>query len=669
MFTNLFSIQRYGIFLALIGLFCSASATLPSEKPNDANIKTALVYAISQHFEWPVFAQTDSFLIGVYGTDAVMDQSLKQIEKRIIKGRPVKVLSFPELHNIRKTDILFVNYNRNYEIDKVYRLIKSTNTLLITDRYEDQQTVMINFVHDGNNKISFEINKRNIDEEQIIMSPKILLLGGTEIDIRELYLQTEKVLELEKTRVIQIENQLKSKEKELNLLNEQIDSLENNIQLQNSVIQQQQDGINLQKKRLLTLQDSLHHISRQTESMHQLLDSLNQSLLHGNSEKNALDQQLAERNKEVDMANQKLDLLYGSITQKEKILHQQVKEIRYLRRSRQIIFTALILFLILIVTVLRSYQTIRRKNHQIKIQSELVLEQKDELLQANEELKVQKEALQDTLEALQRTQDQLIESEKMASLGQLSAGIAHEINNPINFISSSIEGLKVIMNDLLQIIDKYNEVTPENILNKLSEIEHLKQKLNYEEVVSGFTLLANSIKTGVDRTKEIVNSMRVFYHTGNTDQKQINLNKLLSSTVILLHNQLKGRIQVQTHYGEIPKIACHPGMISQAFLNILDNAIQAINGTGTITITTQKILRKEREYIQIDIEDTGSGIPPEIAGKIFDPFFTTKEVGKGTGLGMYLTYSIIHKHQGEITFESESGAGTTFQINLPVQAT
>ena len=286
-----------------------------------------------------------------------------------------------------------------------------------------------------------------------------------------------------------------------------------------------------------------------------------------------------------------------------------------------------------------------------------------EISQQNEQLSLQKEELKAALENLRQSQYQLIQSEKMASLGQLVAGIAHEINNPVNFISAGVESLSTNLEEIGQVLDVYYKITPENVETKLKEIEELKDKIEYKEAIREIDKLISSIKNGTKRTTDIVKGLRTFSRMDDDIVNTADIHEGLDSTLILLHNRYKDRIEIIRNYGDIPQIECYPGQLNQVFMNILSNAIDAIEDKGTITIATSVI----NEMIQISIKDTGRGIPENLKEKIFEPFCTTKEVGTGIGLGLSISHGIMEKHKGNINFISEIGKGSEFIISLPVK--
>jgi len=274
-----------------------------------------------------------------------------------------------------------------------------------------------------------------------------------------------------------------------------------------------------------------------------------------------------------------------------------------------------------------------------------------------------KKELQQVIDKLKSTQTQLIQSEKMASLGQLTAGIAHEINNPVNFVYAGSEALSYNLQQLMEILNAYVAMDGEMAdFEQFALVQKLKEQFYFEELKSDIFGLIDDIRIGAERTAEIVKGLRNFSRLDEHDKKLADVNQCLDSTLILLRNQFKDRIELVKNYGDIPPLHCYPGQINQVFMNILSNAIQAISGEGRIELTTQA----KGGFLEVRIQDNGSGIPEEIKDKIFDPFFTTKEVGDGTGLGLSISYGIIKKHEGEISLESKPGEGTCFTIKLPI---
>jgi two-component system, NtrC family, sensor kinase len=278
------------------------------------------------------------------------------------------------------------------------------------------------------------------------------------------------------------------------------------------------------------------------------------------------------------------------------------------------------------------------------------------LHKANLSLAATNKELHATVADLKATQEQLIQAEKMASLGQLTAGIAHEINNPINFVTANIQPLKDDLRDVLKVIGYFEEVIAEKGLEKdFIKVDEFKHKVRLD-------LLLIGIEDGGKRTSEIVKGLRNFSRMDQNVFRKADLNESLESTLTLLHSTYKNRVEIVRQLTSIPEVDCFPGQINQVFMNILSNAIQAISTEGKIWIKTWQV----SDMVKISIKDTGYGMTEEVSKKIFDPFFTTKDVGKGTGLGLSISFGIIQKHKGEIEVFSNPGEGTEFVICIPI---
>ncbi|MEM6801568.1 MAG: ATP-binding protein [Bacteroidota bacterium] len=273
------------------------------------------------------------------------------------------------------------------------------------------------------------------------------------------------------------------------------------------------------------------------------------------------------------------------------------------------------------------------------------------------------EELEDTHQELKSTQTQLVAAEKMASLGQLTAGIAHEINNPVNFISGNIHPLKSDVDELMRLLNAYeNTIQDEGLQEKFSEIKEMKQDMDFEYLREEISELLEGMEEGAHRTTEIVKGLRMFARVDEEQPKAIDIHLGIDNTLALLKTQLKG-IELIKDYGEIPIVEGFPGKINQVFMNVLTNAIQAMPEGGWIRIKT----RKKGKQVEIRFQDTGSGIPRDIVDKIFEPFFTTKELGEGTGLGLSISLGILKQHGGYIDIETDPGHGTEVILSLPIQ--
>ena len=288
-----------------------------------------------------------------------------------------------------------------------------------------------------------------------------------------------------------------------------------------------------------------------------------------------------------------------------------------------------------------------------------------------DELRVARDASEEALKKLQQTQAQLVQNDKMASVGQLSAGIAHEINNPTGFVLSNLKTLEEYINDIRCLITEYDTllqrcvgISDEDVSCIVKNIEKFKEKIDVVFLLHDIAQIFKETQDGMRRISKIVRDMKEFSHAGSDKPEYTDVNKGLESTLNIVWNEIKYKSEVKTLYGDIPQVLCYPQQLNQVFMNILVNAAHAIEGRGVITLRTFS----ENGNVVIEISDTGKGISPEHLSRIFEPFFTTKPVGMGTGLGLSVAYAIIKKHNGEITVDSKVGAGTRFQVCIPVEA-
>lgn len=288
---------------------------------------------------------------------------------------------------------------------------------------------------------------------------------------------------------------------------------------------------------------------------------------------------------------------------------------------------------------------------------------------AEEALHASKEQLEEANRRLTENQSQLVQSEKMACIGQLAAGIAHEINNPVGFVMSNIGTLTGYVAAMKKMLDQYEELARAvrredgtrhtDVLDRIGETRR-REELAY--IMADIDkLLAESID-GTGRIRDIVQNLKNFARTDDEQAKLANINDGIEATLKIVWNELKYKCAVHKRLGDIPPIRCNPGQLNQVFLNLLVNAAQAILEHGDVTISTEAV----DGCVVVRVSDTGRGIRPEHLPKIFDPFFTTKQAGKGTGLGLLISQEIVQRHNGTIEVESELGRGTTFTVRLPI---
>jgi two-component system NtrC family sensor kinase len=301
-----------------------------------------------------------------------------------------------------------------------------------------------------------------------------------------------------------------------------------------------------------------------------------------------------------------------------------------------------------------------RSDTEIGLLTESFNSMSSNVIRARADLKRKVQELEKANQELIDTQARLVHSAKMISLGQLVAGVAHELNNPIGFIYSNMTHLRDYSEKLIRFAETA-EKEPEKIksLKKELEVDYIKQDL---------PKLIFSCEDGARRTRDIVIGLRNFSRLEEAKLKEIDIHQAVDDTLNLLTGEIKNRIQIIKKYKKLPLVTCYASHINQVFMNLLSNAAQAIEGNGNIWISTNTSTKNGEDFVEISFQDSGKGMSSEVMDKIFDPFFSTKGVGQGTGLGLSISYGIVQKHGGEIQVKSQPGIGTEFIVHMPVKA-
>lgn len=328
------------------------------------------------------------------------------------------------------------------------------------------------------------------------------------------------------------------------------------------------------------------------------------------------------------------------------------------------------------INIYRREQNIAR-NEALRMATEnerLVREQnihlEKEVAARTAELQLANTDLKETLQQLKMAQAKLVDSEKMASLGQLTAGVAHEINNPINFVASNVKPLELDIHDIFEVLNRYEKIDPNNdIATQLKAIDNFKKEIDVPYIAEEIRSLLSGIKEGAHRTADIVKNLKNFVRLDQSHLVPTNLNEGIESTLVLIRNTFPQNLVIKKELGEIGKIECSPGKINQVFMNIISNGVQAIrekdynNGeVPTLSLSTST----DGNEVRVSIKDNGIGMNEAVLQKIYEPFFTTKDVGEGTGLGMSIVKGIIDYHNGSLEIHSVPGKGSEFIITLPV---
>ncbi len=644
-------------FLIIILLFI---LTPISAQVNRAEITGAYIVNLAKYVTWPNEQGIDSLHIHLIGNDINLLSIFKILsEETQIKRKSIKITNNTSAKIPSTTNIIFISQDYSDLLTKVYPYVEKSPILLVSENYVDKRWVMINLYDAEKSKIHFEINKANLTNQNLSIDPEILLLGGTEIDLIQLYRQSQHSLNNIQEDMNAMTDSLKRLNKTIKRTNEQLNKKQENIAQQeqlllnyeNEKLEEKQEIDNLNKKIIVIN----HSLRKQKDSME--IQSRLYLKQQDKIQNQYYDLEIGKENLEIQESN--IDSLNIKIIRKNEILD---KQILIISRQKQVVYLFLsiaILMIILVISVYRSYKSKRKANAKLE-------QQKHKTDEVNWELQSKNEELSHIIEKLKETQSQLIQSEKMASLGILTAGIAHEINNPLNFIYSGANILETDLQDLIKLLNTVSKINDKTI-DKDKWAKDIKLQISDCELHELIEIIPNTIKgiqTGVERTAEIVKGLSNFSRIEKKEKQIANIHEGIDSALLLLRNKYKNRIEITKNLGKIPSFKCFPSKLNQVFINILNNAIDAIKNEGEITISTILI----ENSVRIMIKDTGTGIKKEDLAKIFDPFFTTKEVGKGTGLGLSITFGIIKEHNGTINVNSEIGIGTEFTIKIPILA-
>jgi two-component system NtrC family sensor kinase len=291
-----------------------------------------------------------------------------------------------------------------------------------------------------------------------------------------------------------------------------------------------------------------------------------------------------------------------------------------------------------------------------------LLQDRSEVRRAQEALETNYARLKETNHRLEEAQNQLLQSEKMASIGQLAAGVAHEINNPIGFVNSNLNSLKHYVDDLLRLIADYETAEGELGPEARQRLQASKSDVDLDYVREDLPVLLRESADGLGRVKRIVQDLKDFSRVDNSDWAEADLNAGLDSTLNVVLNEVKYKAEVVKQYGALPPVRCLAAQLNQVFMNFIVNAAHAIETRGTITLSTGH----SGNWVWVEVADTGGGMSDEVQRRIFEPFYTTKPVGKGTGLGLSLSFSIVQKHKGVIKVRSAVGQGSAFRVWIPL---
>lgn len=620
--------------------------SLFSQTVEREELLSVYTYSFAKSIQWG--SELDEYKIQVISANAKLRNEFKSLsQSRTIQGKPITV-SFTGSPIVEDdVDIVFVDASYNLAVRSILNQVIGEQVLTITDGFDDERFIMINFVDQADQTLSFQINNANIINQGLnVLEDEMFLLGGSEVDVAKLYREAQDSLESMETRIL--------------ALRERSDSLGRNVQIASDLLRKQGTIISRQTSEIATKQRILERREVEVDSLGEAfsnsqgqLDSLVGYLSSVKAELLTIDRELTSQRDSVRKGNEVLSIQNSLILEREAEIRDKESELKRMETvvvsQSNRLFYLLILSIILVlfsIVIYRAY-TARRRDAR--------------------KLAKQKSELSEILGELREAQTQLVQSEKMASLGVLIAGIAHEINNAINFVYSGIHIIKAKFEDLDPIINKVAKLTSKerDLKKKVKEIVDLKGELDFDGSRKLVGDMVGNVQIGAERTIEIIKGLKTFSKSETENKTRVNLHKDMDIALLLLESRHKNIVTIEKKYDEdVPEIDGYQGQLGQAFLNIIGNALDALEGVKNPKVTIKT--KRRRSRIDVSIKDNGAGIESDIAAKIFDPFFTTKGIGTGTGLGLSITYGIVEKHNGTIRMNSRPGSGAEFIIQLPL---
>jgi len=617
-------------------VFCT-STPLFAQQLDSEQVKAAFIYNFIKHVSWNNEKKDGNkqFIIGVYGDDKFAELLKNTLSKRVIKNKIIEVITIPNIQEGRKTDLFFSASNRNTEIADIASTLRNSNTLLITDNSLDKHSVMINLVDNAEKSaISFEVNKSNLVFEGLAISTELLLLGGTELDVATLYRETELALQVIRTREISLNQKLIEQQNQISSTIKKIDVLNKDLILREEVALKRKKELNVLKKDIEKQQYSiknkelqLEEVATQLKIAKNNLESQQSSVYKKEQENVAMAEKISTNRNILQQQQNQISDQGIQLSQKNEELEERKERIdkqRFYLMLMAIFITLLVLISGLVVLLfVKNRKTTRKLSH--------------------------------TLENLQNMQKQLVQSEKMASLGTLTAGVAHEINTPLGIAVTSTSSA-------LESTQKIREHFEQNKLTR-SEMEHY---------FDGMEKASNLNTNALGRVIELLNNFKqVAADQMVGEEREVDLVHYIEEVMSTLSAEMK-RFRVNYQYSGESEfiITTIPGALAQVLTNLVTNTLKHAFEDKIVGNITIELSKTEDNKAMIVFKDDGQGMTQHVLDNIFEPFFTTKRNSGGTGLGMNIVYNIIcQKLEGTIKIESELEHGSQFYITLPLELT
>ncbi len=627
----------YIVLLSLTLLFITHQPTSHAVELSSQQVKTAYIYNFLKYIKWPNEDDKQSLKLAYYGDDKAQLNVLSSLEKQSIRGLSIEVVPIKNINRLNNIDIILVTKKFEPQLSAINSYINSRAVLVIADNAEEKQLLGINFINKGKT-IGFEINRYNLIYHQLTVSKDIVILGGTEIEIASMVKEMEASQESNRKRLSELEASVTEKQQKLDSLSKQQLNQKQLIARQESHIQQQLRANKQLETDFELLKSNLSKSKARLNSNNKMLSDKQTELARKAVEINQLStlieqnrQLLSEQKNKLTQSQENLEVNALSLKKKTDTLEKQSSR---MKTQMTALYVSVALMLSVIVSLVLIY-----RGFVIKKRINLELSDKNRLLE-------------ETNTDLVNTQNQLVKSEKMAALGGLVAGIAHEINTPIGVCITSSSHVNEAVTHFKRLYEQGN-ISEEDLNNLLSDIE-LAGDLIGRNLARASSLIQSFKQVSVDQSHE--------------ETRTVNVHEYLTEICQNLHHKLKQKHhQIEIKCDESITFTGEPGALAQIFTNLIINSV--IHGFGDGEQGKIRIaVLLDHNIISIDYSDDGKGIKQEEQDKVFDPFFTTNRSSGGTGLGMHICYNLVtQKLKGDIQcLDSQTGA--QFKITFP-QAT
>lgn len=622
------------IFVFLLSLIFGFFSPVYAQQLDSDQVKIAYIFNFSKHISWPADS-SDQFIIAVYDDPQFQLKVKNALEQRRINNKPIHVVASNNLQSAKGAHLVFIPSHQNINLSSIANDLRLSNTLLVSDQSDNKHDIMINLIFNRDNSaISFEVNKSNIVYEQLTMSTELLLLGGTELDVATLYRETERAMQSTRQRELELNAKIAAQQKQIDASATKLESL--NVELQrNSVeVTKKNRALVLLERNIATQRDAILEKEEQLSLASDLLERTEKELMSQQDSivlKEIENQEMAKRiedNRVILEEQQKSLAAQGlELELRNEELSVQLEEINNQRITIFVISVLIVIAVIVSVLVVILFFK-NRKTTQKLVQ---------------------------TLENLENTQGQLIQSEKMASLGTLTAGVAHEINTPLGIIVTSISLLKEKTDEVK---GQFSQGTlRKSAMSKFFDAIEKSSDMSTKALERVLTLLGNFKQVAADQVVE--------------EAREINLADYIEEVMSTLSAEIKKSKAQYSYSGETKlSIVTIPGILAQILTNFVTNSLRHAfenKQNGHIQIHVAVMADRGAKII---FQDNGCGMSADVIEKIYDPFFTTKRSQGGTGLGMNIVYNLINKKlEGNIQIESVVGEGTTVTVTLPAKVT